>query len=494
LMKTSAHRADVRCGAILFIFLAATYLFFMNPAFTGYDVESYLVARNVFANGSVALSEEPVLGKAYEGGVPGEGAKRYARSGWLDTAAVLPFYAAGRVADGIFGVESGLLSLFSTLAVAPLAAAFCGLLVYILSLRWSDRKAALFTAIAYSLGTMALAYSNIRIETLLAACLLLAFHGLLKYRESASLRRAMLAGAACGAAVGVKAYGLLLILPFAAGFLASGGLRKKGHPAAFAMPVAAGAVLQGAYNAVRFSGWADTGYAATFGFDAAHLGQCLYVLFLSPAKSIFIFCPTLFLSLFSLRGFYRDNRFESTVILSFTILLVLFISTFREPLLFADEIWGSRYLFPAVAFMAPAAGTWWSAGGIRKNATLALAGLGFLANLPGVLIRPEAVFVYSNRLCEVPEQCRLVDAASNGIYVHAKLLLGAGPEFMEAWSHPWTWWAAVIDPATAAIDRAGAVEKSVTPLIQALGICGAAACIAAAGASLCFLAKRCLSS
>jgi len=42
-METSSNTAPPHNVGGLFVFLVCAYLFFMNPSFMGYDVESYLV-------------------------------------------------------------------------------------------------------------------------------------------------------------------------------------------------------------------------------------------------------------------------------------------------------------------------------------------------------------------------------------------------------------------------------------------------------------------
>ena len=56
---------------MLFAFLLCFYLIFMNLMFNGYDGEAYFVAENILQNRSVALSEKPLMGLVYKGGVPG---------------------------------------------------------------------------------------------------------------------------------------------------------------------------------------------------------------------------------------------------------------------------------------------------------------------------------------------------------------------------------------------------------------------------------------
>ncbi len=437
------------------------------------------------------------MGMVYEGGVPGKHNKYYGRSGLLEPVIVAPFYILGFVADSILGTEGSFGRLFFALAIGPILAGMCGLLVYLLCTHFYRPRTALFVACIYSFGTMAFPYSNLRSETTLTACFLVMLLGLVKYREEAldsgggrGAIRALMAGMGAGAALAVKSYAVLLTLPgWVLFILIMRRSGKKKDLAAFFTPVIIFGLLAGCYNTLRFGNPLNTGYAATFGFDPAHLAGCLYVLFAGPAKSVFIFCPVLIAGVLAFRSFAEKSSLWAKFIIAETLLLVLFISTFREPLLFADEIWGSRYLFPVVLLWTLPAGVWLERGGRHAIVVWLLGIAGLVVSLPGVIIRPESVFVYSEFVCATPKYCRLLDPSMNAFLFNSRLLFGCAPSFMKAWSQPWIWWIQVLKPAAINPARAQTLNMVVTTAVNISAIAAAGLCSIGVVASLASLVR-----
>lgn len=451
----------------LFVFLASTYLLFMNPSFMGYDIEAYLAAQNIVSNGSIALSEEPLLGTKYDGGVPGLSGKRYSRSGVLDAIVVLPFYILGTLADRIAGFEIPTARLFFVLAIGPIIAALCGVLFYAIAAKFYDLRTTLFLTITYCFGTPAFPYLNLRIETLMTMNLALMLFGLLKYAaisengdsddEKKWMRWALIAGIGAGAAIATKSYALILTIPGCLWFFYIARKNYR-HAVIFFIPIIFFISIGLEYNNLRFGGVFNSGYPAAFGFDLNNLAGCVYVLFFSPAKSNFLFSPILIIGILALRNFYKSVKSMTIYIAVFAAILILFISTFREPLLFADEIWGSRYFFPAIFLLTIPVGAWIEKGGRRFVVACSLAIAGFVVSLPGILIRPDALYVYTNRACLFPTICRLLDPSMNAIVLNAKLLLGIGPADMTDLSRVWLWWIRVFNPGV--IDAARIEEAA----------------------------------
>jgi len=481
LQQTSAPPYGARR---FFAFLCFSYLLFMNPSFVAYDVEAYLVAENILLNGNIALSEKPLMGLAYDGGVPGRHGKRYSRSGFLAPAITLPIYALGMVAERLLPAEGSMVKLFLVLLLGPILAALCGMLVYLIAVNFYRPRTALYVAFIYSLGSMAFPYSNLRTETSLAACILTMLLGILNWSDQITrsddnhrMKWALVAGLGAGAAIATKSYALLLTLPGWVLFIMVWRHNNSRRDfAAFFAPILVFGILQAAYNGIRFGSPFATGYAATFGFDLVHLAGCLWVLFLSPAKSVFLFCPALIASILCFRSFANRNPLWAKFILAQTLLLVLFISTFREPLLFADEIWGSRYLFPIVGLWIVIAGVWLDRGGRYDSAVWILGIAGFMVSLPGVLIRQEAIFVYSGTVCAAPEYCRLLDPDMNAIFFNLRLLFGSAPSFLESWSHPWIWWIQALKPSAINPARIGEVTSTISPAFRVLAVVAASVC------------------
>jgi|GEM_PF-2162583 len=459
----------------------------MRPSFVGYDVEAYLIADNLYNSGDFALSQKPLMGLVYNGGVPGLHEKRYGRTGLLEPLLALPFYVVGAVADklGHFRIPMG--SVFLVLALGPMLAALCGALVYLIAVRFYERRNAVSISLIYSVGTMAFPYSSIRSETVLTACFLTMLLGIVKYKHPTGnsgggrTLSALLAGLGAGAMIATKSYAILLALPGIILFVAIYHKNKsKNHLFAFFLPVLIFGAVEAAYNAIRFGSPFNAGYPATFGFDAVHLVGCIYVLFASPAKCVFIFSPILVAGLCAFKSFDGKNPLWSRFILAETLALVFFISTFREPLLFADEIWGSRYLFPVISLWTIIAGAWLGEGKWRRLAVYVSGAAGFLVSLPGVLVRPEGLYAYSEALCAAPKYCRLLDWKMNAITVNMRLLLGSAPSFMDKWSHPWIWWIQVLRPWGANAVRSGEIIAAITPGVRILAVLAALGCLIAA--------------
>ena len=457
------------------------------------------MAENILKSGSVSLSERPLMGLVYTGGVPGIDGKHYGRTGFLEPVLAMAMYAVGSALDRFLPGDISIGAIFFVLALCPIFGGLCGMLIYLISVNWYRPRTAITVALIYSLGTMAFPYSNLRSETVLVFCLLLMFYGIIKCgvgfsaeADSGNIRGALIAGAGAGAAIATKSYAVLLVIPGLLLFILSVcGKKQWGKFAAFFAFVAIFSILEAGYNELRFGSTFSTGYPATFGFDLRHLGLCLYVLFASPAKSVFMFCPVLLTAILAVRSFNSAHSLWFKFILIETLLLILFISTFREPLLFADEVWGSRYLFPVVSFWTLVAGAWVDRGSKRAISVYLFGGMGFLVSLPGVLIRPETIFSYSQRICESPMYCRLLDSTMNAIIFNTRMLFGLGPGFLEPMSHLWLWWVQILRPEFLTSARVNALAMAATPTIRILAVVSAGLLVLGAISSGISLARSC---
>jgi hypothetical protein len=369
-MEARAPRSDgisPRGKAALFV---AAFLFFtvtgsrerpFADALPIWEVAESMVRR---VSISIRTSWPPNLPRGRDGRV-------YAVAPLIQSLVHVPG-AAGRWALGKVAPATAPHSVpfFSHLAPAALGALTC-LLFFLLAARFVRPLVAAVATAALAAGTSVWVYARSPYsEILQAACFLLFFLGLLRTRASPDPRNALWLGAAAGALVATKLVYLVAVLGGAAWLawrllrgseprLEAGRLlRVFGWAALGVLPFA---LMVVAHNIARWGSPFSSGYALapTPGImRVAPFGENMLVglwgLFLSPGKSLFLYCPPLLLGLLGLPRLYRRAP-EVVTAMALTVLPVVLL---YSRLLFwaGDYAWGPRYLvFLVPLLLLPAA-------------------------------------------------------------------------------------------------------------------------------------------
>jgi hypothetical protein len=283
------------------------------------------------------------------------------------------------------------LSLFSHLAPALLGALTCVLFFQLCRERFgASLRAALLATAALALGTMVWIYARTPYAEILQAAGFTGFYAaLLRLGEARDRRAALAVGAWAGLLVATKPV-YLLVLPGAAGWLwwtlraqPRVLVRLLAWTAAAMVPFAA--LLLG-YNQARWGSVLISGYGLEAAGDPTRVSPYgenvlvgLFGLFLSPGKSVFLFCPPLVLAAAAMPRFFRRSRPACWALLLTVGPVVLLCS--RLLVWAGDYAWGPRYLVFAVPVaMLPLAGLFddlsaRAAAGLRRRARVAQLGV-----------------------------------------------------------------------------------------------------------------------
>ncbi len=366
----------------LLVFLAAFGLYGATTTqLTGYEPETAAVTEGLVLEGHFYETPDP----PFEGqGVPGKGGHLYARAGLLQPLLEAPFFAAGHIAEKVFG-QAGTTPLgwvfmwFYNPFMAALAAVALFALVFITrrSLSWAVGIAALFVV-----ASIAWPYASIGMETTFMFALLASFACAAWARQSPRLLAWGLTGLAIGAAVATKPYACLA-LPALAVLLWPGlRARPRGEQikllASLALPIVLWVVAIGVYNAARFDGPTNFGYstaALTVALPLNFMG-----LLISPGKGLVFYSPLVVLGALGLRPLWREDRSlaASLALLFLTLTAFAGASTF-----WGDEVWGPRYIVPvAWALLVPIA--WWTDSPVRRRVLLGVAGVALVVQVVAV--------------------------------------------------------------------------------------------------------------
>lgn len=406
---------DALLASGVFFLLLATYLlthggdFFVSDGVVMLRTTEAIVERH-----TVEVAADPGLSQI----VPGRDGKYFSKYGLgQPLAATIPFMLAQRLHPVLFeymwhrGVEGYFVSLFNQFVTAA-----TGVVVYLLARRLTaGPQLALLLALAWGLCTLAWPYAKTFFsEPLFTLCLVICAYGLLAYRQSASNWRfgwLALGSAGLGYALLTRISGATLVPLFVAyaGWAAlahpeGDGLRRLagrfvgrsprswswpavGAAAAFGVPLLLALVAILWHNWLRFddvfnNGYAGTGYADE-GFTA-ELPLGLAGLLLSSGKSIFVYVPLTALAVLAWPRFYRAQL--PTALLYAGIVLVTLVQTSAWWAWWGGWSWGPRFLVPTLPFFIVALIPALHASARMRIAGWALAGVGFLITLLGVLV------------------------------------------------------------------------------------------------------------
>ncbi len=282
-----------------------------------------------------------------------------------------------------------------TVVTSHLASAFMGALTCMLFFGMCRRLGA--SAAAASAGTLVLAFSTMILvyarspySEIMQAASVLGFTGALLAVVDAPVRRNALAlGAWAALVLNTKAV-LALALLGGGGHLLIALRRDR---AALVRVVAwsllsavPGVIVFLVYNYVRWGDPLDTGYGETISLLRAWPWHGLWGLFLSPGKSLFLYCPPLVIGVLASVRFAREHGGAARA----------FVFVGLPPLLFyacmliwsGDWCWGPRYLTYLVPLMmVPAVVSGWpviARSRALRAAAAALVAFGFVVQVLGI--------------------------------------------------------------------------------------------------------------
>lgn len=323
---------------------------FSGPTFLGYDGNIMLrVTESLLFRHSVQITD-PML----------HFNEPYSNYGLGLSLLIAPMVALGHL---LVGSTTALLSLFQPLVTAATVATFW-LLLRELGI---GRRRALWIAWLFAFGTLAWHYAGVLFsEPMITLCVTVALLGLLRFRQTARLSDALLAGAATGIAVVTRVDSVLLVLlPVAAYFLAvvARPERRRATEGAmpfdwprvakpvvvFLLPIVISAAIDLWYNWARYGSPLRAGYSAEGVAFSYPLLKGLYGLLLSPGAGLFVFVPVLVMALIGFPALSRRWPMEAALVAAIIGVRIVFYAGW-----FAWDggvTWGPRYLIPVVPLL-----------------------------------------------------------------------------------------------------------------------------------------------
>jgi hypothetical protein len=371
----------VLAGLLLFAMAFALYSF-STQRLTGYEPETGAVTEGLVLEGHFWDDESSTL--PLKADIPGKGGHFYSRTGILQPLLEAPFFAAGHLADNVFGYFSSFPNAYTFLwffnpFVAALAAVALFALVFQArrSLRWATAIATLFV-----LASIAWPYSKIGMETTFMFAAMTACAVAYWARNSPSPLSWGLTGLATGAAVATKAYALVVVLPIAIllwpTFMRLDRREKLRQALAVCLPVLLWIAAIAWYNWSRFGDVTEFGYAEsplTLSAPLNFLG-----LIFSPGKGLLFYSPLIVLGALGLPRMWKADANLTLALLAFFVALTCMagVSTY-----WGDEVWGPRYIVPAAwTLLVPIA--WWATSVTRQKVLAGVACLAVVVQIIGI--------------------------------------------------------------------------------------------------------------
>ena len=301
-------------------------------------------------------------------GLPGRGGLRYAWYELGSSVSAIPFVLVG----GWLGHGSPEAKQFAfSLTTVPFAAGSVAVLFLIYGRLGCSPATAVIWSLVAAFCTMLWPYAGSSFDAALQAFwLTIAVWAVVEARIVRSFRWAAIAGAAFAMLVHVQeAYAVLAGCSVAAWPLTTERVRTRLSDClvqAIALGLAIGVVLVFAANVWRYGNPLDTGRDVTSGaspvFGNPVMG--LVGLLISPAKSIFLYSPTIVIALVGVRRLIERDPDAFSPIPACLALHLLLISCFR---FWAGEwAWGPRYLVATVPLACIGLPFAWPSGQRRR--------------------------------------------------------------------------------------------------------------------------------
>lgn len=258
-----------------------------------------------------------------------------------------------------------------------------------------ERNTSIVLSMLYGFTTTIWAYSQTSLNAVPATFFFLL--GILffrRFQSNQSKINLILCGMSLGYAFLTRNDIALLIVPLFVFFLYD--LKKRNDKVkkffAFVIPTVASYGIYHIINFIRI-GTSTLSGVSTGGSDSIPLYIGIFGLLLSPGVGLLIFAPILLTSFFSFPDFYKKNKPECILFLSFAISLLIFYgpSGYWHGL----NAWGARYLLVIVPFLLLPLGASLEKrkSNLLKTSIVVLGGLGIFFNLV-YLIQDVSWFVW----------------------------------------------------------------------------------------------------
>jgi len=392
----------------LLIFLLAGLLLLAGGRIAPQDEETtFRMTANLIEDGRTTITEQTftVEPQTFPGflpraqprtllttwAVPGRDGQKYPQFMPGHAIVNIPLYLFGRLlSGGPLNLRSIVLAHWTTSLFNPLVIALTGWLIALFASRLGySQRLSIVLGLAYPLSTLVLPYTGTYFsEPLIALLIVLAAY--VVYRACVD-RRALgwlaVAGTSLGLTVFIRERSAIMIPPFILYlWLSYRRVLWRGWVAFFAPLVMFGVII-GLFN------WSRYGSPLTFGFSALQhtsfttpLLIGLYGLLISPGKGLLLYNPIVWAGLIGLAIMFRTRRREAILFALIMLAELLFFAVYE--FWTGGWNWGPRYIMPLLPLLVLTAGEWVHVHPthLRKTILVALCIIGFVLNLPAVLV------------------------------------------------------------------------------------------------------------
>ncbi len=341
---------------------------------------------SIDGNSTIAAAQSVILDHDFtvphELGRAGRDGQIYSPFYLLLTVLAIPFVALGIAAANLAHLPVDYASKAAAMIVSSLIAAGSAAVVALLTVRLGgSRRTSVLAAIAYTFGTVSLAYTgDFFSDPLLGLVTVTALY----YAFGGSPRDATMSAVLAMLAVAAKPFGIVVGPVLSIYMLAT---RRNWTDALKPLAGALlGVALFLAYNALRW-GWFRSSPYPPMGVQ--YMPEALAGFILSPGKGLAVFCPAVVAATACFLPALRSKkRVEALAIAAIAISYLLAYSTFSE--WYSFWCWGPRYLIPAlpglfglVAFTNRRISQW----------LVALTVMGIVITAPTLVSYPDRYFV-----------------------------------------------------------------------------------------------------
>jgi hypothetical protein len=379
-----------RVSATLFALVLATYVFTAGGSLTTTDaVVAFEVTRQLVDHRSIALPRDMLGNEAHRG----RDGRYYSPFGITQSVFNVPFFVAGRAAARVTGLSIGRADVIEKAAVAlgntvAMAAAIWVCYLFGRRITGSTRTAA-NCALVTAFATPLWPYSKFGFNAPLAALFVTAA-GYCAWTATRSGDRTNPAWVGWWLGLALLTRHELPILAIPLGlwlYVESSDLAVfLRRIAAVAVGFLPALVAWSAFNAYRFGDPLDAGYLRDHipQFGSA-MTTGLYGLLLSPAASLFVYCPIAIVAVGALLVLASRDRATAFLFGGSLLVLLLFYAQLGNWM--GGRSYGPRYLVPVIPLLmlALVAVSPWQVISSRWGATLLLA-VSLAVQVPGVVV------------------------------------------------------------------------------------------------------------
>lgn len=222
-----------------------------------------------------------------------------------------------------------------------------------------------------------------------SSLLLVTIYGLLINSKKSSL----ISGIAFSFLILLKVFSIIylpcIVLFFLLCFLKN---KKIQNSIAFAIPITIGLAILFYLNYIRFGNPLETGYGKeTSDFVFKQLPRTIPALLFSIDKGLIFYCPMVIFAFLGWRKFFNINFNLALCIV--LIIITNFFTTASWWSWYGGWSWGPRLLIPAIILWCIPISFWLKGeySNIKRNLLLITAILGFVFQLPGILIKDQEI-------------------------------------------------------------------------------------------------------